>query len=158
MWKSVVILNLSDSLLINKLWKESLNSDGPQFQQYQQNEQSPFTSTYWMLLSVMINRFNPFCLILSFFLSFRPGQVSWSFSLILAMFTFFRFSLCHISNSVCVKQRSTFRHVTTFRNITQRMRQCLLALTPKYCRKQTWTYCPVSEQGSLCCHSLMMCT
>jgi len=75
MWKSVVILNLSDSLLINKLWKESLNSDGPQFQQYQQNEQSPFISTYWMLLSVMINRFNPFCLILSFFFVF-PTRTS----------------------------------------------------------------------------------
>ena len=96
-------------------------------------------------------------------MSFRPGQVSWSFSLILSMFTFFFlftliFSLCYISNSVSVKQRTTFRHVTTFRNITQRMRQRLLAHTPKYYRKQTWTYCPVSEQGSFCCHSLMMCT
>jgi len=30
-----------------KLWKESLNSDGQQFHQYQQNEQSPLTLTHW---------------------------------------------------------------------------------------------------------------
>jgi len=29
-----------------KLSKESLNSDGQQFHQYQQNEQSPLTSTH----------------------------------------------------------------------------------------------------------------
>ena len=29
------------------LWKESLNSDGKQCHQYQQNEQSPATFTYW---------------------------------------------------------------------------------------------------------------
>ena len=29
------------------LWKESLNSDGQQFHQYQQNEQKHLTSTRW---------------------------------------------------------------------------------------------------------------
>ena len=29
------------------MWKESLNSDGQQFNQYQQNEQSPLTSNHW---------------------------------------------------------------------------------------------------------------
>ena len=29
------------------LWKESLDSDGQQFHQYQQNEQSPITLTHW---------------------------------------------------------------------------------------------------------------
>jgi hypothetical protein len=29
------------------LWKESLNSNDHQFHQYQQNQQSPFTSTHW---------------------------------------------------------------------------------------------------------------
>ena len=31
----------------NSLWKESLNSNGEQFHQYQQNKQSPFTLTHW---------------------------------------------------------------------------------------------------------------
>jgi hypothetical protein len=30
------------------LWKESLNSDGQQFQNYKQNEQSPLTLTHWL--------------------------------------------------------------------------------------------------------------
>jgi hypothetical protein len=30
-----------------QLWKESLNKDGQQVQQYQQNEQSPLTLTHW---------------------------------------------------------------------------------------------------------------
>jgi hypothetical protein len=29
------------------LWKESLNSDGQQLHQYQQNEQAPLTSNHW---------------------------------------------------------------------------------------------------------------
>jgi hypothetical protein len=29
------------------LWKESLNSDGQQFHQYQQNEHTHLTSTHW---------------------------------------------------------------------------------------------------------------
>jgi len=29
-----------------RLWKESLNSDGRHFHQYQQNEQSPFILTH----------------------------------------------------------------------------------------------------------------
>ena len=29
------------------LWKESINSDGQQFHQYQQNKQSPLTSHNW---------------------------------------------------------------------------------------------------------------
>jgi len=28
-------------------WKESLNSDGQQFHQYQQNKQSPLIVTHW---------------------------------------------------------------------------------------------------------------
>ena len=36
--------NLKNSKFKNLLSKESLNSDGQQFHQYQQNEQSPFTS------------------------------------------------------------------------------------------------------------------
>ena len=33
------------NIMVNKvLWKESLNSDGHQFHQYQQNEQSPLNS------------------------------------------------------------------------------------------------------------------
>jgi hypothetical protein len=31
----------------HKIWKESLNSDGHQFYQYQQNKQSPLTLTHW---------------------------------------------------------------------------------------------------------------
>ena len=31
------------------LWKESLNSDGQQFHQYQQNEHGHLTSTHWSL-------------------------------------------------------------------------------------------------------------
>ena len=31
----------------NSLWKESLNSNGEQFHQYQQNKQSSFTWTHW---------------------------------------------------------------------------------------------------------------
>jgi hypothetical protein len=34
-------------MYMNKLWKESLNTDGQQFYQYQQNEQSPLTSIHW---------------------------------------------------------------------------------------------------------------
>jgi hypothetical protein len=34
-------------LIILKLWKESLNSDGQQFHQYQLNEQSPLTLIHW---------------------------------------------------------------------------------------------------------------
>ena len=29
------------------MWKESLNSDGQQSHQYQQNEQPPFISNHW---------------------------------------------------------------------------------------------------------------
>ena len=37
-------VNLLDK---KKLWKDSLNGDGQQFHQYQQNEQSPLTSHHW---------------------------------------------------------------------------------------------------------------
>ena len=29
------------------IWKDSVYSDGQQFQQYQQNKQSPLSSTHW---------------------------------------------------------------------------------------------------------------
>ena len=43
---------------INKT-KESLNSDGQQYHQYQQNNQSPLTSTHWTEIQVLTwNRHN----------------------------------------------------------------------------------------------------
>jgi len=38
----------------NISWKESLNSDGQQFNQYQQNEQSPITSTQYIVLHLIV--------------------------------------------------------------------------------------------------------
>jgi hypothetical protein len=41
---------MNEMLLNDKfqtLWKENFNSDGQQFHQYQQNEQSPLVSTHW---------------------------------------------------------------------------------------------------------------
>ena len=35
-------------------WKESLNSDGQQFYQYQQNEQSPLISTHWIKINLVV--------------------------------------------------------------------------------------------------------
>ena len=35
------------NVLCDILWKESLNNDGQQFYQYQQNEQSPLTLNHW---------------------------------------------------------------------------------------------------------------
>jgi len=44
----LVSLNLSMvTLILQLLWKESLNIDGRQFQQYQQNEQSLLTLNHW---------------------------------------------------------------------------------------------------------------
>jgi hypothetical protein len=38
---------LSEYVLADHRWKESLNSNSQQVHQYQQNEQSPLTSTHW---------------------------------------------------------------------------------------------------------------
>jgi hypothetical protein len=43
------------------IWKESVYSDGQQFQQYQQNKQSPISSTHWtrhMTLEIHVLSYN----------------------------------------------------------------------------------------------------
>ena len=58
-------MNMLCSLQNNNLQKERLNSEGQQFHKYQQNEQSPLTSTHWTDLAwdrhknvAELNRFN----------------------------------------------------------------------------------------------------
>ena len=42
--------NINFAVWLNsELWKESLNNDGQQYQQYQQIKQSPLASTHWTL-------------------------------------------------------------------------------------------------------------
>jgi len=41
------LLQVTNKLLSHKLWKFSLNSDGPKSYQYQQNEQLPLISNHW---------------------------------------------------------------------------------------------------------------
>ena len=42
-----LVCSLNKWLLQFLIWKENLYSDGQQFLQYQQNEQSPFTLSHW---------------------------------------------------------------------------------------------------------------
>jgi len=55
--------NLWESLVSNSLatlsMEESLNSDSPQFQQYQQNDQWPLTPTHWHFSDWMQSTIHP---------------------------------------------------------------------------------------------------
>ena len=59
LWKvGIHSWNKKIKIKIKELWKESLNSDGQQFHQYQQNKQSPLTEhkkqTRHMMLEIQV--------------------------------------------------------------------------------------------------------